>query len=116
MIYHKLLLIFIFIQLYVFTGTLLHNWTFNGVSRKKGSSRFKLSYRKHCNRRSGGNNNFLEANRFHVEMKVGERGKYTRDPNTNIAWRNYNVIERERLLCYKIRDEREQICFYFQKI
>jgi len=28
---------------------------------------------------------FVEGNGFHVEMKVGERDKYIRDPYTNIA-------------------------------
>jgi hypothetical protein len=58
---------------------------------------------------------FVEVNRFHVDMKVVERVQYTRDANTNIAWTNYNVIMRERLLCYKIRDEREQNCCYVWK-
>jgi len=28
---------------------------------------------------------FVEGNRFHMERKVGERGKYICDTNTNIA-------------------------------
>ena len=27
---------------------------------------------------------FVEGNRFHVKLKVGEHGKYIRDANTNI--------------------------------
>jgi len=40
---------------------------------------------------------FVEGNRFHMERKVGEQGKYICDTNTNIAWRIDNVILRERL-------------------
>jgi hypothetical protein len=35
---------------------------------------------------------FVEGNKLHVELKVGERGKHIRDANTNIARRNDNII------------------------
>jgi len=37
-------------------------------------------------------NIFEEENRFHMELEVGERGKYIPDANTNFPWRNQNAI------------------------
>ena len=57
---------------------------------------------------------FVEGNRFHVDLKVGERGKYIRDDNINNARRNENVVMRVRLY-FKISEERERNCSYLCK-
>ena len=52
---------------------------------------------------------FVKGNWFNVNPEFDERGKFIRHANTNIALRKSNVILRERLLCYKIRDKKDEI-------
>jgi hypothetical protein len=66
---------FIVTELFILTGTLLNNRTFAVVSCKKDWSRLNLSL---CNHFIGEVEEiiiFVEGNRFHVGLKVGERGK-----------------------------------------
>jgi hypothetical protein len=62
---------------------------------------------------------FVERNRFHVELKVGEHDKYIRDANTNIHLYVHCTkklrCDCESMFVHKISDEKERNCCYIGK-